>query len=399
MDLNRNLLLLSLSALFSGLAFSIFYYQVRYFIYSQGYSYYTQSLIETLSYAIVMPMLLAVGVLSDLYGRKPFAVASFMLGGLACLSAAAIGGLYIGVFLSIVLFNASFYIGILTRGLLVVELSQGSPGRWIGIVMSSNSLAMIAGPLLGARLLDLFGGYTNVFILSSILYIASALLVKMTRESVEAFGYGGYRSLRDAFRSKLMEVLAPGARGMLIYSFAVFMVIDKIAYSVWAPLIFVYLADRGVGEYESSILYSIENASWFLTQYMFGVLSDRINPLFVVSLSQILGGLSAYMLAFGGVSSLWIYGSFIALGMSIAAWIPAVNRSMQILFPIDVRGTIYSTLIIYSNLVGVPAPYIGGFLREAFFDTAHMVLAGSLAFINAFTPLAIYRIYRSRYRQ
>jgi MFS family permease len=147
MNLSRNLVLLSLSALFSGLAFSIFYYQIRYFLYYQGYEYYVQSYIETLSYSIVMPALLIIGILSDLYGRKPFAVLSFILGGFACLVSSFLGDLQVGVFLSIVLFNASFYIGILTRGLLVVELSGGSPGRWIGIVMSSNSLAMIAGPL------------------------------------------------------------------------------------------------------------------------------------------------------------------------------------------------------------------------------------------------------------
>jgi len=374
----RGILVLALAGALSSLASSVYTYQVRFYGISAGFGYSSQSVYEVYSYAVSIAFVLSAGFLSDALGRKVFAFIAYFIGSLSQLALAVLPP-WAGFPTSIVLYNTYFSLVVVARNILVMDLAGGEVGRWFGYIMMTSSIAMVIGPVIGYTLREALG-YRLLFASLFGLMLASALLTLYIPQHRP-----GPRA-RDVISARDLASIARDLRGM--WAIAVYGCLDRFSFYLWFPLAPAYLSEKGFGDGDVAILYTVQNLSWFLTSYAFGAFSER-NPVAVLASSELLTASTALALAIDprpGSASPYI--SFAMLGASIASWIPSYNMVVHMLAYGERIGRIYSSLYVASTAAGIPSPYIGSLLRETISSEAHLYAGASLSTFNTLFLIA-----------
>ena len=393
-DLVKLVVFLSLSYGLWGLAYSSYSYLVRYYAKDLSIPYSSQALYEFVGNMLSIIIILAIGILADYIGRVRTAFATTLIpvsSPLILLVASSLES----VMYALILLNISFTTGVVARNLMIIEIGGEILGRLIGVVMTFNSLAMIIGPLIGYYIKALFG-YKAYFASVMLMFLISSLLIlpidkiyrrnNFTPQIAEETRVFSTRIIRDlAYMRGISGVLAV---------FLVFVVIDKFTYNMWAQLLFALVSYENIPSEISAYLLTTQNLSWFLSQYLFGHLSDKINPVYVISLSELLTGLSALTIALS-LQTNYVIGvliSFILLGLSIASWIPSYNKFIQLNVSYRDRAIVLSLLNIYAILIGSPGPFVGSLIRDALIPKlTQLYLASILHIINAVAIITLIR--------
>lgn len=344
-----------------------------------------QSIYEVYSYLVSIAFIISAGFLIDLLGRRPLALLSYLIGSISPLSVAILPP-SLGFPVSIVLYNTFFSLAVVVRNILVMDLAGGSGGRWFGYIMTASSISMIVGPICGFAVRELVG-YRGLFILLFLVWVAALISIAYLPETSNRSG--GSRLNRSLDLVGVIKDLRS------IWFIAIYGCIDRFSFYLWSPLVSAYLSEKGFSDGEVAVLYTIQNMGWFLSSYIFGIISER-NAIATLALSELLTAFSALTLAIeprpGGILP---YISFTALGLSIASWIPAYNSVIYSLAYGNRIGRIYSLLYMLSTASGIPAPYIGSIIRSTTSGEAHLYLAFTLSTLNT---LFLLSIYKSRFR-
>jgi len=381
----RSILALAIAGALSSLSSSIYVYQIRFYGVSVGFEYESQSVYEVYSYAISITFILFTGFFSDIIDRRLFTFIAYFIGALSPASIFILPP-WIGFPVSIILYNIYFSLVIVARNILVMDLAGRELGRWFGYIMMSSSIAMVIGPIFGYIFREALG-YQALFMKLFMLLLGSSLVILYIPAQNKGVRGDTSISIKD-----LVQV----ARDLRsIWFIAIYSCLDRFSFYLWYPLVSTFLAEKGFGDGDVAILYAVQNISWFLTSYIFGLASER-NPVAVLAISEFLTALSALTLSLDPhPQSLAPYLSFIMLGASIASWIPSYNQIIHELVYGGNIGKIYSSLYVASTMVGIPSPYIGSMLRTIESE-AHLYAASILS--TLITIYLVAMLPRRKYR-
>ena len=370
-QVNRNLAIMIISTAFSSFSSSIYMYQVRFYAFHEGFGYDIQSIYEVYSYVVSIFLVLGAGFLSDVLGRRFFAFLAYFLGFVSSSSLVFLPS-WVGFPLSIILYNSAFSLAIVARNVLVIDLAGPLTARWLGYIMTAASILMVMGPIAGFAVREQLG-YRGLFALLSILWLLSSISFIYVDEPRTKSDRSGALSLRATEILRFLGLLR-SLWPIVLYSCA-----SRFSFYLWTPLISAYFSEKGFSDSEVAILYTVQNLTWFLGSYAFGVLAES-RALYVLSLSETLTGLSALAISIdprpGGAAP---YISFILMGLSIASWIPSYNTILGGLVTGPVRGGLYSTIYVLSTVAGTPAPYLGSLARSLFGSEAHFMASFALS--------------------
>lgn len=374
----RSLAVLVLTSALGGLSSSAYIYQIRFYGLGMGIGYGEQSIYEAVSYVLLSLAVMASGIFYDIGSRRLPVMLSYAVA--ASSAAAAILGNRLGFAASVILFNTSFSLTIVSRNVLTMDLARGSAGRWFGYIALAGSLSTIAGPAAGLAIVEA-AGYRGLFALLAIFWILCSALALLVQPGRGSPGGGGL--LESA--GQLPRILRS------LWPFALYGVLDRFSYNLWYPLLAAFLAEKGFSSGEVALLYIEQNISWFLGSYIFGVLSERA-ALKILALSEVLTAAAAALLSLDpSPSSLAPHAAAAALGLSIASWIPSYNTAAAALLGPRGRGGVYSALYVISTTASAPSPYLGGLLRSGAGDLAHLHAASALPILNTVLLLTLVR--------
>ena len=391
------IIILSLAYSLWGLAFSSYSYLTRYYARGLGVSYMTQAILETFSNTLSIAILILITILVNYIGKIKTII---MINSLAILSplSVIISSLghtidpHAGVSIALITLSSSFITGVVVRNLLIIDLGGRFLGHVIGVVMTINSLAMILGPLLGYYIKEIYG-YLIYFITATLMFLLSSLLILALRKYYTDYDYRDniiLRNHRELFTDPLKKIFSINKNERFLYPFILFVALDRFIYNMWAQLLFALTAYENISSEIAAYFSTIQYISWFLSQYLFGLLTDKRDPIYILGLSEIFAGLAAITLGVGikTGSPQWIFSSAVLLGLSIASWIPSYNKIIQIFVSSSERPLFLSKINIYAIVFGSPGPYLGGLIRDiAIHGLSHLFVASAIHIINAITFL------------
>jgi predicted MFS family arabinose efflux permease len=396
----RIVIILSLSYSLWGLAFSSYSYLARYYAKLLGVSYITQAILEVFSNILSITILILIIVVINYIGKIKTITAINSLAMLSPLSVIIssfsknIIDPHIGISIALIILSSSFITGVVARNLLIIDLGGKFIGRLIGIVMTANSMAMIIGPLLGYYIKEIYG-YHVYFSAITLMFLLSSLLIFTLRVYyIENRDSTTHRSREKVFIDSLKKIFSINRGEKILYPFITFVILDRFVYNMWAQLLFALTAYENISSEIAAYFSTIQYMSWFLSQYLFGILTDKKDPFHILSLSEIFSGLAAISIGIGIEirSSQLIFLSAILVGLSIASWIPSYNKIIQVFVSTDERPLFLSKLNIYAIIFGSPGPYVGGLIRDAMIHgLSHLFIASFIHFINAVLLISLMR--------
>jgi len=372
--MDRNLVIMIISAALSSLSSSIYTYQARFYASQEGLGYGVQSIYEVYSYAVSIFLVLGAGFLSDVLGRRFFTFLAYFLGFVSASSLALLPS-WVGFPLSIILYNSAFALVVVARSVLIIDLAGPLTARWLGYIMTASSIFMVVGPIAGSTFREWLG-YRGLFTLLSILWLMASISFLYIDEPRTRIN----RS--NASIPTPEEILGFIASLRNLWPITLYSCIDRFSFYLWMPLISAYFSEKGFSDSEVAILYTAQNLTWFLGSYAFGMLAES-RAIYVLAISETLTGLSALAMSINPVPGAPApYISFILMGASIASWIPSYNAILGSLVTSNARGGLYSTIYVLATVAGLPAPYIGTMIRSLLGSEAHFLASFAISTSN-----------------
>ncbi|MEZ0290879.1 MAG: MFS transporter [Sulfolobales archaeon] len=370
-----------------NLAYASYSYSIRYFALDLGLNYSAQSIYDTLGNIVSVIIVLLIGITADYLGRIRTATITTLISLLSPLLSLTRDP-SLGVPLSIVIYNVSFAAGVVARNLLMIELGGEILGRLIGLVMTVGALSMIIGPVVGLWIKDL-AGYRVLFVFITLLYASSSTSLYMIRFRLSEIRYSEYyRDPLVVLRDLKSTIFSRDPYTSRLF---VFVIIDRFSYSMWAQMIYALIASEDILLSTSAYLATTMNLAWFLSQYIFGFMSDRYDPAQILRFSEFITGVTALSLAFSLYLKNYVilYLAFILLGISISSWIPSYNKFFQLYILPEKRAVFMSYANIYALLLASPSPYIGSLTKDLILpNVSHLCIASIIHIANAILTLS-----------
>lgn len=360
----RNLRVISVTTLLSGLCNSMVQAVWQPFVLSLGAPMSTLGMLESLGgwRGVVTSLLYPVGGwLSDRVGRKPI----IMLAGLAGLIAvalyvlAAITGNWLWLLPGVILLGVAFAANP-ARNSLVAESAQADRrGMAYSILMVSWIAPGILAPSLGGYIADRWD-FTPVFLLRLVLEsIRLALIVWFLKETLGQTS----RVTLHGLKNVLARIFVP-PKGLRGFYWA--LTVDSFVWGTGLALLFGMLSETyGFTTLQLGLMSSALSLVATLSQIPVGRLIDRYGSKRFLVLSEIIG-----LIVTGG----WLFSrSFIAFaalyaffGLSVSTWVPAQMALLANSVTESERGESMGRLEAFRGVLGFPAPYLAGLLYDHF---------------------------------
>lgn len=341
-------------------------------------------LVATLLSASMALTLLPGGVLSDAGHRRTLVIASWLLPVFApfFFILAELSNSWLYALPGVALFGSS-WIGVAAVQSYTSEAAPaGKRGLSFGILVSSGSIGLIASPLIGGLVYDAYG-FTTIFFIAFILYLASTAIVlaiprlpgdlstkvdasargadDLSSESnVDTLRTGG--SWGDSGKergpsegSSVLRRLAP-----MVALSCLFMGVVYLGWS-YIPL---YLSEEyGFSFFSVQVMYAVSNLSAVVIVSLLGKLSDKYAPARKLALvtvpivSLVLG----YWILVPNSNSLILPVSFVLLG-SVGAVFPLIYSTIGELSAGRRVGRTYGVIGTFVYAAEATTPYLGGTL-------------------------------------
>jgi MFS family permease len=298
----------------------------------------------------VVPLLL--GFCADRYGRKRLIVVGLFFS-LLGLSALTISDYNIfGSVIGIIMFNVG--IGFYDPPLqgLIHESVNTKRGLAYSLIYNSSSIAGI----LASILVQFEGSSTIKIQLSlSVLVLVTATIINLV-------------VLRDVLPNSrkihfpLIEILTKPVSKLIVIAFLIDAFSWGIALSI-ANGVYIILFDVDVSFIAT--LTFVQTIFLVIFQYPAGFLVDRYGRLFGLIVGELAGItwvlLSLFAILFMDIALTYLILAYIALGVSIAFWSPAITLSFISIDPSN-ASTNFGILAFISRMGWVPSAMIGGFI-------------------------------------
>jgi DHA1 family tetracycline resistance protein-like MFS transporter len=368
--LEGNIRVMAVQALVSSLGFGMFFVVWQPYILSTGVSVVDLGVVQSVINLSTAAGLIAWGVLSDRFGRKPVILVSQ-----ACRLLSMVALIVSGEFAFLILFaflmgfSAMFMIGNPARSALITESvdSQSratafstlmSIGQITNTVMASAGgyIAMTSGytPILYACVaVDLLG-----------LLLLAAFLRETREKPVEARPAGGLVAvLRDLFMPE------PGIGRLYLM-----LIVAGFGYGTGYSLLYGILVDSyGLTELQLGLLSTAFNLTWGLSSIPVGKISDRFSRK-----TMLMASWAAGMITVTGFLLFRSFEAFLLLQVVSALdpvlWIPAWMALLSEKIPSERLSTVMGKIDAYSKLAGIPTPWLGGLLYSAYGFTAPLTV-------------------------
>jgi len=361
--LEGNIRILVVQTLISTLGFGMFVVIWQPYLISEGVSIVEIGWIQSVINLSSGAGLIAWGVLSDRYGRKPVVIVSNVCRILAIAALIVSRNIvFLLVYGFLLGFSALFMIGNPARSALITEsvLSEKRATAFSTLM----AFGMIANTVTAS-----VGGYLAVTSgYMPILYLAVAgdiigliFLTLFLRETLDP----------KSVRKKTGESLPTRIKGFLVPEKGIrrlylILFIFGLGYGTGYSLFFATLVDNyGFSAFQLGLMSSAFNLSWALVAIPCGKLSDRFGrkPMFLASLSAAIITAVGF-LTFRSFEAFLFFELVSALDP--AFWIPAWMAYLSERVPSDRLSTVMGKIDAYSKIAGIPAPWLGGFLYTAY---------------------------------
>lgn len=260
--------------------------------------------------AISAVLQLAMGPLSDRYGRRPVMLVSTAIFVIASVGCALAQNVW--VFLGFRLLQAGIVSGqVLSRAVIRDLHAPKDAAKMLGHVAMAMALAPMLGPMLGGGL-DMLFGWRSSFVLYSLLGAALLVIlwVDLGETNAAAAGASFARQMRDypeLFRSRRFWGYS------LCYAFAV---AGFFAFITGAPLVAAAWYDLSPAALGLGI--GIITVGFMVGNFVSGLLSARTELVTMVLAGRVfatLGPIGGLALFFAGAGTLWVFfGSAIVVG-------------------------------------------------------------------------------------
>lgn len=388
--LNRNVIGMTVTSLFSDMCYEMVLAILPGFLPVIHVAAAALGWIEGVSDALASFLKLAAGWYSDRIGRRKWVVAA--------------GYLFTGSGLSLFAFAKSWPLiligrliswfgkgirGSLRNAMLTESVPPEVRGKAFGFHRSGDTVGAILGPLMGVALLHVLPQhppdlpFRTIFLLSLIPGLAAplafALMVRDTGSGgVPGLGLGA--AIRGLPRSYYRFLIGVGVFGMGDFSPTLLVLAATTILSPgFGPL--------GAAE-TAALLYTVRNIVYAAGSFPVGALADRLNKRMLLAMGYMLGGLTAFAMAFAfvrGVTSVVALGAIFVLSGLFAAAQDTLEGAVPPEFVPEAEkgGTVYGVLggvngvgdLIASAMVGTVWTLISPV--TAFSIAALLMLAGA----------------------
>ncbi len=373
--LEGNIRILVVQALISTLGFGMFVVIWQPYLISEGVSIVEISWIQSVINLSSGVGLIAWGVLSDRYGRKPVIIVSNVCRILAIVALIMSRSLVFLLVYSFLLgFSALFMMGNPARSALITEsvVSEKRATAFSTLMafgMIANTITASVGGYLAVT-----SGYTPILYLAVAGDVIGLILITIfLKETLDP------KSVRketgESLPTRIKGFLVPekGLRRLYLIMF-----IFGLSYGTGYSLFYATLVDNyGFSAFQLGLMSSAFSLTWALASIPCGKLSDRLGrkPMFLMSLSAAIITVVGF-LTFRSFEAFLFFEIF--NGLDPAFWIPAWMAYLSERVPSERLSTVMGKIDAYSKIAGVPAPWLGGFLYMAYGFSApllfHLVL-------------------------
>ena len=297
------------------------------------------------------------GALSDVKGRRPFLLLSRLMMLCSLISYLAASTLRA----RLLLLPAVVFSGIATIGWPVWDaaVADATDEGWRGIAYSILMVSTIVPGLLTRPLGGLMAdrlGYAAVFVVATVLEVTClAMLWSGFRESWKVV------TAKVSLRETLVRSVMPpeGTRAFYILNG-----LDALVWGTSLGILSGIMVDHfGLTKFELGLLSATFSASLAVTQLPIGSLIDRVGAKPLMVISELFG--APIILIIILASSFWhLLAAEILMGLTVAAWVPAIRTYLSKVARVDDVGGSMGRLSAFRGIVGFAAPAIGGVLYD-----------------------------------
>lgn len=241
------------------------------------------------------------GILADLYGKRTLILSGALIGSVTSLLC-VVAGHWIQLFLLRVLGGIADAVALPALLAITATLGSERPGKFFGILRSSQGLSYVIGPLLGSffSLFSLRMPFIADGLLSLLAFLAALFLIKDQDKLKPGINLKVFRIFHSIFSNRLAYLyLLMGIAGTFSYGILCSFVPTK------AQLI-------GLKAWQIGLILSGGALAFSLVSYLVGILSDRFGARNFVIYSQliIIAGAIGLIFSRGFISLLVFYGLF-----------------------------------------------------------------------------------------
>ena len=367
--LEGNIRVLAVQTLLSQLGFGILDVVWQPYILSTGVRVAELGVIQSIINLSSASGLLAWGVLSDKFGRKPVIVLS-NASRIAALLALIVSRniLFLLAFALLVGFSALFMMGNPARNALISEsVDRGRRATAFGTLMSvsqiTNTIAASAGGYLAVR-----AGYQPIFyICVAGDVIGLVLMVLFVEETYQR---------RDEVKmestiARLVGFLKPEKEIEVLY---LIMVVMSIGFTTGYSLLYGFLTDSyGFTPFQLGLISTAFNLTWGISSIPLGRLADRFGRSLLIRMSWVMAMITVIgLLMFRRFEMILLFQ--VTSALDPALWIPAWMGLISDRVPSKWLSTVMGKLDAYMRLVSIPAPWLGGLLYSNFVLSAPLAV-------------------------
>ncbi|MHA1594262.1 MAG: MFS transporter [Candidatus Baldrarchaeia archaeon] len=318
-----------------------------------GYSMSSIGGIITIASLLLALILPAMGYFIDLHGPKTWIIITGILIIAAPLMASTSTTL-LGLGLAYGLFLLSFLAGQPARMTFIADnVDIDSMGGAVGTIMSTFSASRTIGPLIAGIIASLYGFVSAFHVLAFSSVIGLLLFIFLSRKDSPR-----KRKPRGSLKDSYLRFFSP-PRGFRVALCLI--ALDRLSWTLWYPMLSAHLYSHGYSEIEVGAMFSTTGAIQTILSPIAGSLTDRLGAYLILAFSESLGVIAAILLIFP-TSAAAVWTSMVAIGGSIALWIPAYNALIAKVG--GGTGEAFASANAVRGLAGAPGPYIGGLIYD-----------------------------------
>lgn len=349
MGKGNNLFLLTIYMVIASIAMSIVSPLIPNYILDSGYDMSILGLTSTISSLISALLLPFAGYFADTLGRRKVAIFTLTLRAFGTFMF-YLGNTLFHIITAQVLIDLGFILSMpALRSMVGGAGDVRKVGAAFGSVMSIVSLIYTIFPSIGG-LIYVYLDYSSTFLIASIIFLP-ALFPLALYEDVEI--------KKEGVRFDLKRILLPKKTEL---SVLIPFVLERISWGLWIFILNAIPNDLyGLGPEYLGLALSIQNSSWFISQYIFGRITDKVKPKYIYMFSNFVGIPMILLMLFVKDTRILLL-TWALFGVSIASWIPSFNKLVFKITDIETRATTYGRIDSLRNLLGFPTPYIGGLM-------------------------------------